>query len=62
MQAHTLIFGRISGPMVTEHADRILVGDLQDSQIYVFSADGLLTDVFGDQGQGPGEFEMLAGM
>ncbi len=55
----TILFGAVRNLIAIEGTGRILVGDLYDSRVYAFEADGSLLGTIGRQGGGPGEFERI---
>ena len=48
--------------IAADHAGRIYVADLQANEIRVFDGRGECIRTFGREGEGPGEFRMLAGI
>ena len=54
-------FGQVFS-LAVDHAGRIYVADLQADEIRVFDARGECVRTFGREGEGPGEFRMLAGI
>ena len=55
----TILFGAVRDLVAVEGTGRILVGDMHDSRVYAFAADGSLLRTIGRQGRGPGEFERI---
>jgi hypothetical protein len=55
----TVLFGAIGDRVSVDGSGRIFIGEQQNPQIYVFTAEGDLIKTIGQEGSAPSEFQRL---